>query len=114
MVQQEQQRQNIEQFRERVLEKIEKIDNSQELLKTSLSQLSKVGGFDLLEVAIDGAQNLNPERKARKKIFLSESSKKEERDELKKTLELWAAVLSSSDDVMEMIEKCEQGSQVAE
>lgn len=114
MAQQEQQHQNIEQFRERVLEKIEKIDNSQELLKTSLSQLSKVGGFDLLEVAIDGAQNLNPERKARKKIFLSESSKKEERDELKKTLQLWAAVLSSSDDVMEMIEKCEQGSQVAE
>ena len=114
MVQQEQQRQNIEQFRERVLEKIEKIDNSQELLKTSLAQLSKVGGFDLLEVAIDGAQNLNPDRKARKKIFLSESSKKEERDELKKTLQLWAAVLSSSDDVMEMIEKCEQGSQVAE
>lgn len=114
MAQQEQQHQNIEQFRERVLEKIETIDNSQELLKTSLSQLSKVGGFDLLEVAIDGAQNLNPERKARKKIFLSESSKKEERDELKKTLQLWAAVLSSSDDVMEMIEKCEQGSQVAE
>ncbi len=113
MAQQEQQ-QNIEQFKERVLEKIEKIDNSQELLKTSLSQLSKVGGFDLLEVAIDGAQNLNPERKARKKIFLSESSKKEEREELKKTLQLWAAVLSSSDDVMEMIEKCEQGSQVAE
>lgn len=114
MAQHDQQHQNIEQFRERVLEKIEKIDNSQELLKTSLSQLSKVGGFDLLEVAIDGAQNLNPERKARKKIFLSESSKKEERDELKKTLQLWAAVLSSSDDVMEMIEKCEQGSQVAE
>jgi hypothetical protein len=113
MAQQEKQI-NIEQFRERVLEKIETIDNSQELLKTSLSQLSKVGGFDLLEVAIDGAQNLNPERKARKKIFLSESSKKEERDELKKTLQLWAAVLSSSDDVMEMIEKCEQGSQVAE
>ncbi|MGE0018573.1 MAG: DUF5458 family protein [Draconibacterium sp.] len=113
MAQQEKQN-NIEQFRERVLEKIESIDNSQELLKTSLSQLSKVGGFDLLEVAIDGAQNLNPERKARKKIFLSESSKKEERDELKKTLQLWAAVLSSSDDVMEMIEKCEQGSQVAE
>ena len=113
MAQQEQQH-NIEQFRERVLEKIEKIDNSQELLKTSLAQLSKVGGFDLLEVAIDGAQNLNPDRKARKKIFLSESSKKEERDELKKTLQLWAAVLSSSDDVMEMIEKCEQGSQVAE
>jgi len=114
MAQQEQQGQNIEQYRERVAEKAGQVEKPEELLKQSLDQLTKVGGFDLMEVAIDGVQNLNPERKARKRIFLSESSKKEERNKLKETLQLWAAVLTSSDNVMEMVESCEQGAQVAE
>jgi hypothetical protein len=108
------QRQNIEQFREKVVEKIGQVEKPQELLEQSLAQLAKVGGFDLMEVAIDGVQNLNPERKARKRIFLSESSKKEEREQLKKTLQLWAAVLSSSDNVPEMVENCERSAGVAE
>ncbi len=114
MEQQERQNQNIEQYKERVVEQVEKIEKPQEVLKKSLTELSKVGGFDLMEMAISGVQNLNPERKARKRIFLAESSKKEEREKLKKTLELWAAVLSSSDDVMDMVEKCEQSASVAE
>ena len=114
MAQQEQQGQNIEQYREKVTEKIKEVEKPQELLKKSLDELTKVGGFDLMEVAIDGVQNLNPERKARKRIFLSESSKKEDRESLKKTLQLWAAVLSSSENVMEMVESCEQSAQVAD
>ncbi|MBN2173794.1 MAG: DUF5458 family protein [Prolixibacteraceae bacterium] len=114
MAEQEQQGQNIEQFREGVAEKIEQVEKPDELLSQSVEQLSKVGGFDLMEAAIDGIQNLNPDRKARKKIFLSESSKKEEREALKKTLQLWAAVISSSENVMEMVEKCEQSATVAE
>ncbi len=114
MAQQEQQNQNIDHFQEKVLEKVEQVEQPQELLKQSLGQLSKVGGFDLLEAVIDGAQNLNPERKARKKIFLTESSKKDERDTLKNTLNLWAAVLSSSEKVMEMVDKCEQNVQLVE
>ena len=110
----QEQQQNIEQFREKVVEKTSQVEKPKELLQESLAQLSKVGGFDLMEVAIDGAQNLNPERKARKRIFLSEESKKEEREQLKKTLQLWAAVLSSSDNVMEMVESCEQSAQRAE
>jgi hypothetical protein len=114
MAQQEQQGQNIEQYREKVVERTGQVDKPQELLKQSLDQLAKVGGFDLMEVAVDGVQNLNPERKARKRIFLTEDSKKEERKKLKETLQLWAAVLTSSDNVMEMVESCEQGAQVAE
>ncbi len=110
----QEQRQNIEQFREKVIEKTTQVENPQEVLQKSLSGLATVGGFDLIEVAVDGAQNLNPERKARKKIFLSESSKKEEREQLKKTLQLWAAVLSSSDSVMDMVETCEQSASIAE
>jgi hypothetical protein len=110
----QEQRQNIEQYREKVAERTGQVEKPQELLEQSLSQLSKVGGFDLIEAAIDGAQNLNPERKARKRIFLSESSKKEERDQIKSTLQLWAAILASSDNVIEMVESCEQSAQVAE
>ncbi len=110
----QEQKQNIEQYKEKVIEKTAQVDKPQELLDKSLAELSKVGGFDLMEMAIDGVQNLNPERKARKKIFLTESSKKDEREQLKKTLQLWAAVLSSSDNVMEMVENCEQSAENAE
>jgi hypothetical protein len=54
----------------------------QQPLETSLNALQKYGAFDLLESAIDGVQNLNPDRKARKKIFLEETGKKEERNQL--------------------------------
>ena len=105
---------NIEQYREKVAEKIGSVEKPEELLSTSLEQITKVGGFDLLEAAIDGVQNLNPERKARKKIFLTEHSRKGERDALKKTLELWAAVLTSSEDVSEMIQNCETNAEISE
>jgi len=105
--------QNIEQFKEKVLEKTKEIQNPQELLKQSMDQLAQLGEFDLLEVAIEGVQNLNPDRKARKRIFLTESTKAEERDTLRRTLELWAGVLSSSDDITELIHTCEEGSTLA-
>jgi hypothetical protein len=107
-------KQNLDQYKEKVAENIGLVDNPGELLTNSLTQLVKVGGFDLLESTIEGVQNLNPERKARKKIFLSESTSKKERDELKKTLELWAAVLNSSSDVMEIIETCEANAAAVE
>ena len=70
-----QQKQNPQEVVEKVLE--------------SSERLAKFGGFDLVEATIDGSQNLNPERKARKQIFLTESSKKLERKTVKKTLEIW-------------------------
>ena len=79
-------------------------------LEENLKTLEKFGGFDLLESAIDNIQNLNPERNARKKIFLDESAKKAERESLKKTLQWWADILSSSDDLGEMIKSCQDKS----
>jgi len=58
-------------------------------LSSSLEKLSRVGGFDLLEATIEGLQNLNPERKARKQIFLTDDEKKNERAELKLKLNQW-------------------------
>lgn len=73
-------------------------------LQESFDKLAKYGGFDLLETAIESVQNMNPDRKARKQIFLTENAKKEEREQLKKTLEIWAAVINSSEDISEMVD----------
>ncbi|MFT4092502.1 MAG: DUF5458 family protein [Niabella sp.] len=77
-------------------------------LDTHLQPLAKLGGYDLLESAIENVQNLNPERKARKKIFLEEAGKKKERVELKKALNWWIDILESTDDLGEMVDKCNQ------
>jgi Type VI secretion system, TssC, VipB len=76
-------------------------------LQEHLKGLEKFGAFDLLESVVDNVQNLNPERKARKKIFLEEISKKEEREQLKKNLEIWLDVLQSANDMHEMADKAQ-------
>jgi len=74
-------------------------------LSSSLDKLSRVGGFDLLEATIEGLQNLNPERKARKQIFLTDDEKKTEREELKLKLSQWIDALENGDSVSGIIEK---------
>ena len=95
-----------------------KITNPLEQLKSSSDKLAKFGGFDLIESSIDGAQNLNPERKARRNIFLSESQKKGEREQLLRTLQVWAEALGSSSEISDMVthseQKAEQCQQVLE
>jgi hypothetical protein len=98
----------------KVQEALKSIDKPAELLDSSVKSLEKFGGFDLLESVIDSVQNINPERKARKKIFLEESSKKAEREALKKTLQWWSEILNSSDDLSSMIEVCQQKSDLAD
>jgi hypothetical protein len=83
-------------------------------LEQSTQALLKVGGFDLLETTIDGASNLNPDKKARKKIFLSEDSKKTDRKQLKKRLALWHSLLSEADSVGDALEKGEQRVEAAQ
>lgn len=92
------------------MQESQKIANPLEQLKSSSDKLAKFGGFDLIESSIDGAQNLNPERKARRNIFLSESQKKEEREQLLRTLSVWAEALSSADEVSAMIDLAEKRS----
>lgn len=77
-------------------------------------KLAKFGGYDLVEATIDGSQNLNPERKARKKIFLTESSKKLERKKVKKTLEIWKKILEEGgEDIAKMIDEAQNKSEIA-
>ena len=92
----------------------ESIKKSPISLEKSLDKLVRYGGFDLLEASIENVQNVNPDRNARRKIFLTESSKQKERDTLKKTLELWASVLKQSDSLVEMVAHCEDQQKSAE
>ena len=93
---------------------VQSIKKSLVSLEKSLDKLVRYGGFDLLEAYIENVQNVNPERKARRKIFLTESNKQKERDTLKKTLELWANVLKQSDSLVEMVSHCEDQQKSAE
>ena len=108
------QKQNKEQFKEREVLSVEKIDNPQAVLEESIDALAIVGGFDLLEMAIEGVQNVNPERKARKKIFLTESTRKDDREDLKRSLQIWSDILSSAASISEIVEECDKQSEVAE
>jgi hypothetical protein len=83
-------------------------------LTTSLEKLSRVGGFDLLEATIDGLQNLNPERKARKQIFLTDDEKKTERQDLKLKLNQWIEALEKGASVSDTIEQSAKSLEKAE
>lgn len=75
--------------------------------EAAMASLAKFGGFAFLETAIDGIQNMNPERKARKKMFLYDEQKKNERRELANKIDLWIDLLSNSNNIPDMVEKCE-------
>ncbi len=78
-----------------------------EQIKEKSDGLAKYGGYDLLESAIDDVQNLNPERKARRKMFLTESNKKTEREDLLKILSLWSDTLKSGDDIISLVQSAD-------
>ena len=90
------------------------IANPLEHLKKSSEKLAKFGGFDLIESSIEGTQNLNPDRKARRNIFLAEAQKKAEREKLQKALAVWASVLESSNDLSEMVDLCEKKAAISQ
>lgn len=64
-----------------------------ERLRESTEQLKKIGGFKLIESAIRGAKEVNPETKARKNIFLTDPSKSEKRKALKEEMQIWIDLL---------------------
>jgi len=105
---------NSEQLQPKPEKLEEEIKNPLELLKNSSEKLAKFGGFDLIESTIEGTQNLNPDRKARRNIFLTESQKKGEREALLKALSLWAKVLESSNDITDMVNTCEEKAALSE
>ena len=79
-------------------------------LNAELQILAKFGGFNVLESSVDGIQNMNPERKARRNIFLSDPERAAERTELEKRLEMWVDMLKGNKSISEMVELCQKKS----
>lgn len=86
----------------------ERIADSAATLADSTKALVKFGGFSLLEKAIKGVSNLNPDSKARKKIFLTDMTKKAEREQLKNTLNQWYDLLSENANIAEAVNKAQE------
>ena len=91
----------------------EQLANPAEVLQQSCERLDKYGGFELIGTSIDGLQNLNPEKKARKKIFLTDNEKKKERENLIQSLQLWYGLIADTNTVADMATKAEQQSEEA-
>ena len=91
-----------------------KTAQSTQSLEENLETLIEYGGFELVESSVDGAKVMNPESKARKNIFLSEASRKKDREALKQQLQAWHDLLLESDDITELVGKAEEKSQSAE
>lgn len=100
----------VEQYKEEQVQALKEVP----AIETSLNTLAKVGGFDFLEAIVDGADNMNPVRKAKKNIFLTDANKKEQRGELKKKLQVWLDLLNSTSSVSEMVEKSVEKAETAE
>lgn len=92
----------------------ERLQNPAQTLEQSIQSLVKVGGFDFVESSIEGAKNLNPERKALKRIFLTDGAKKADREVLKQKLVLWMNLISESANINEMVEKATLKAEIAE
>lgn len=85
------------------------IQNPAEQLKKSLDELEDYGGYDLIESLVDGLENMNPESRAAKKIFLQESEFKEQREKMKTDLAMWINILSGDlSTASEAVEKCKE------
>lgn len=78
-------------------------------------KLKAFGGFTFLESIIDGMSNLNPSRKARRNIFLTDEQWVGERKLLANRLKVWIDLLKSGEDAVGMRDKAkEQALQVEE
>ena len=69
---------------------------------SALDALKEFGGFAFLENLIDGYSNLNPARKARRNIFLTDEQWSSERKKLINRLSVWLDLLKNSSNVEQM------------
>lgn len=79
-----------------------------------LAELNKIGGFGFVESVVDGIANMNPTRKARKEIFLTDNNKGDERKELLQKINLWVSLLEGNESADKMADICKNKAQQAE
>ena len=96
------------------LEEIKKIDNPTEQLKHSLEELENYGDFDLIETMAEGLENMNPDNRAAKRIFLQDSEFAEQREHLKTDLLMWLSILDGeATTASEAVDKCQEAADAA-
>lgn len=76
--------------------------------------LAEYGGFSFLENIIDGFSNLNPKRKARRNIFLTDEQWETERKNLSNRLSIWLELLNSGKDTEAMRDMAKERSEKAD
>lgn len=76
--------------------------------------LAEYGGFSFLENIIDGFSNLNPKRKARRNIFLTDEQWETERKNLSNRLSIWLELLNSGKDIEAMRDMAKERSEKAD
>lgn len=102
----------VKEMQQPVAEKGKAVKGAEKInIQESVSKLAKFGGFGFLESAVEGVASMNPERSARKKAFLNDNDKKEARETLKDTINLWLDMLSSTNSVPEMLDKAKEKSE---
>lgn len=100
---------------ENVMEEARQMQNPAGQLKESLDNLDDFGGFDLLEEMVDGLKNMNPAKKAAKRIFMEERSFADQREQMKSQLAMWIKVLGQNDgSVSEAVEVCQEEAEKAQ
>lgn len=98
-----------------VLEDARQLANPAGQLKESVENLDDFGGFDLLADMVDGLKNMNPTKKAAKRIFLEERSFADQREQMKSQLAMWIKVLSqNTGSVSEAVEICQEEAEKAQ
>lgn len=75
---------------------------------TATEKLKEFGGFSFLENIIDGYSNLNPDRKARRNIFLTDKQWDAERKTLSNRLNVWLELLKSGESAEKMRDKAKE------
>jgi hypothetical protein len=86
---------------------IEHKNNPEHILERATERMAKFGGFDILEATIENVSNLNPQRKARRKIYLEEPAKSNDRRDLFSALKTWISVVDSGIPYPLLIQECE-------
>lgn len=80
----------------------------------AIDRLKEFGGFSFLENIIDGYSNMNPNRKARRNIFLTDKQWDAERRALARCLGVWEKLISKELTVEQMLEMAKETALQAE
>ena len=81
------------------------VQQQKQTAASALDKLREDGGFTFLDNIIDGFSNLNPARKARRNIFLSDEQWANERKALVNRLGVWIDLLQSNETAEKMRDK---------